>query len=163
MRGSIRAAVRRLKNVVALDSRGPYAARMPPLFSARRTVLFQEIDAAGIVFYARFFDWFHDAYAACLDERGVGFKKVLADQAWGLPLAHAEADYRSPLAYATPIRVDVETVVLGETSATVTYAVRSDDGKTVHATGKTVHVFIDRKTFKPRPVPAEVKSAFALP
>lgn len=130
-----------------------------PLFSQPRTVLFQEVDAAGIVFFARFFEWFHDAYAAFLAERGVRFERVIADRDWGLPLVHAEADYREPLGYAKPFRVDVDGVTLGDTSITVSYTVR--DGERVHATGKTIHVCIDRKTFRPRTLPDDLRGALA--
>ena len=131
-------------------------------FSQSRTVLFQEVDAAGIVFFARFFEWFHDAYAAGLAARGIRFEKVFAESPWGLPLVHAEADYREPLGFAAPFRVDVESVAVGDTSITVTYAVRGGaDGAKLHATGKTVHVCIDRKTFRSVPVPAELRSALA--
>lgn len=128
-------------------------------FSQSRTVLFQEVDAAGIVFFARFFDWFHDAYAGALAARGIHFEKVFADKVWGLPLVHAEADYQAPLVYAAPFTVDVEAVTVGDSSITVTYAIRN--GATVHATGKTVHVTIDRKTFRSIPVPAELRAALA--
>ena len=129
------------------------------VFSQSRTVLFQEVDAAGIVFFARFFEWFHDAYAALLAERGIRFEKVFAEAAWGLPLVHAEADYKEPLGFAASFRVDVEAVAVGDTSLTVTYAIRA--GGKVHAVGKTVHVCIDRKTFRAIPVPAELRSALA--
>ena len=131
-----------------------------PRFSHARSVLFQEVDAAGIVFFARFFEWFHDAYCAHLAERGLRFEALIPQQTWGLPLAHAEADYKLPLTYAIPIRVDIETLTLGESSMTVTYAVRGEAGQ-VHAVGKTVHVCIDRKTFRPRPFPPDVVAALS--
>ena len=136
-----------------------YGAAGMAFFSQDRTVLFQEVDAAGIVFFARFFDWFHDAYAAALASRGIRFEKVFAEKTWGLPLVHAEADYQSPLVYAAPFRVDIDGVAIGESSITVTYAIRSGDK--LHATGKTVHVAIDRKTFRAIPVPAELRAALS--
>lgn len=129
-----------------------------PVFSHPRTVLFQEIDAAGIVFFARIFEWFHDAYAAMLKTRGVSFHGLLSEADFGIPLAHAEADYKAPLTLDTDVLVEIDSVESGETSMTVTYVVRGKDA-TLHATGKTVHVFIDRKTFRPRRVPDEIRNA----
>ena len=129
-------------------------------FVHRRSVLFQEIDAAGIIFFARVFEWFHDAYAACLAERGLHFDAILKAGVWGIPVVHAEADYKLPLTYGTRIAVEIDTLTLGEGSLTVTYTVKSESG-TIHATGKTVHAFIDRKTFRPRGVPEEVTQALA--
>ncbi len=132
-----------------------------PVFSHPRTVLFQEIDAAGIVFFARFFEWFHDAYAAWFLSRGIRFAEVLEKGEWGLPLGHAEADYQAPLTLGAEIRVEIDTVTLSERSISIEYAVRGPKG--THATGRTVHVFIDRKTFRSRTVPDDVRRALALP
>ena len=127
--------------------------------SHSRTVLFQEIDAAGIVFFSRFFEWFHDAYAELLAARGIRFEDVLAKGEWGIPLVHAEADYREPLRLGVAIQIDLEKIELGDKSMTVTYSVKSD--ATTYAVGKTVHAFIDRKTFRGRLIPDEVRKAFA--
>jgi 1,4-dihydroxy-2-naphthoyl-CoA hydrolase len=133
----------------------------PPLFALRRGVAFQDVDAAGIIFFARVFEYFHDAYVAHLAARGVDLARVIADGTWGAPLVHAEADYRRPLAFGDQISVQIADAHLGETAVTVHYRVAAaDDDARVHCTGKTVHVFIDRATFRPRPVPPEVRAAF---
>ena len=129
-----------------------------PLFSQNRRVLFQEIDAAGIVFFARFFEWFHDAYACWFAERGLRFAEVIARGDWGVPLVHAEADYREPLLLDAQIRVEIDSLELGDSSMTIAYSVRGA-GDAVHATGRTVHVFIDRASFRKRAVPDEVRRA----
>lgn len=60
-------------------------------------VRFQDVDAAGVVFFARYFDLVHDAYAAFLESRGHPLASMFATPAWILPLRHAEADYLRPL------------------------------------------------------------------
>lgn len=132
-----------------------------PRFSHARTVLFQEVDAAGVVFFARFFEWFHDAYVAWFASRGIDFTDVLSQGEWGLPLAHAEADFKAPLTFGAQVRVELERFTLSEQSLAIDYAVRGPMG--THATGRTVHVFIDRKSFRPQPVPEAVRRALALP
>lgn len=39
-------------------------------FAIESAVAFHHVDAAGIVFYSRTFDWFHDAYVAFLAHAG---------------------------------------------------------------------------------------------
>ena len=124
-----------------------------------RSVLFQEIDAAGIVFFARFFEWFHDAYSELLASRGIRFEDVLAKGEWGIPLVHAEADYREPLRLGIAITIVIEKIDLGDKSMTVSYSVKG--AEKTYAVGKTVHAFIDRKTFRGRAIPDEVRKAFA--
>lgn len=121
------------------------------------TVRFQDVDAAGIVFFARVFDLFHDAFVATLRDGGVRLEDVLRDRQWGAPLVHAEADYSKPLSFGDELVTEVTVVARGETSMTVRHVVRRR-GVTC-ATGLTKHVFIDRETGRPRPVPEEVLAA----
>ncbi len=137
---------------------------IPPLYSHPRVVAFQDIDAAGIVFFARIFEYFHDAYVAQLAARGVQLADTLRSRAWGAPLVHAEADYRKPMHFGDRIDVDIVSATLGDTSMTVHYSVRagSADAREL-AVGKTVHVFIDPSTGTPRAIPPEVRAAFSAP
>jgi 1,4-dihydroxy-2-naphthoyl-CoA hydrolase len=132
-----------------------------PVFSFSMTVPFQDIDAAGIVFFARIFEYFHDAFVACMNARGLSLADVIARGDWGAPLAHAEADYQRPLRFGDRVRAEVLRVELGETSMTWHHQIVSDDAACLLlSTGRTVHVFIDRSTFRPRPIPDAVRAAF---
>jgi len=132
-----------------------------PIGRHSRSVLFQEVDAAGIVFFSRIFDWFHDAYLAHLAAHRVDIATVLATESWGAPLVHAEADYQRPFRFGDRITVEVVRGKLGEKALTVEYRiVKDDDPTTPCATGSTVHAFVDRKTMRSRPIPDEVRAAF---
>ncbi|MCC6645249.1 MAG: acyl-CoA thioesterase [Polyangiaceae bacterium] len=120
-------------------------------------VRFQDVDAAGIVFFARVFDLFHDAFVASLREGGVRLEEVLRAGEWGAPLVHAEADYARPLAFGDALEIEVALAAVGDTSITVRYVARR--GADACARGLTKHVFIDRATRRPRAVPAEVVAA----
>jgi 1,4-dihydroxy-2-naphthoyl-CoA hydrolase len=128
-----------------------------PAFTERRIVAFQEVDAAGIVFYARVFDYFHDAYVAFLRARGVPLEAALRDGSWVAPLRHATADYRRPLRFGDEIAVSVVAVELEETEFRVRYRIENGDG--VACEGETVHVSVDPETFRRAPVPAVLRRA----
>jgi YbgC/YbaW family acyl-CoA thioester hydrolase len=132
-----------------------------PLFAAPCNVRFQDIDAAGIVFFARVFDYFHDAYAQHLEAQGIRLSEVLADRRWGAPLVHAEADYGKPLRFGGSYVVELTDASPRDTALTVHYQIRSASDATVaHCRGFTTHVFIDMDTKKPRPIPDEIRAAF---
>ncbi|MGH7285567.1 MAG: acyl-CoA thioesterase [Polyangiaceae bacterium] len=131
---------------------------MRPLFSAERAVLFQDIDAAGIVFYARIFDYCHDAFFAFLAARGLSMPKVVSEGVWGSPIVHAEANYLSPLRFGDRMRVQIMSVQLGGASMRVTSRIVDFSGN-VACSVSLVHAFVDCKTVKARPVPAEVRDA----
>jgi YbgC/YbaW family acyl-CoA thioester hydrolase len=131
------------------------------MFSVARRVRFQDIDAAGILFYARAFEYLHDAYAALLEARGIDLPAVIRERRWGAPLAHAEADFKAPMRYGDRVVVAILRGAVGTTSLKVFYEVRAeDDPAHVHCTGMTTHVFIDLSTFATRNVPDEIRSLF---
>ena len=133
-----------------------------PILSVSRRVRFQDIDAAGILFYARAFEYFHDAYVALLEAHGVDLPAVLRERRWGAPLGHAEADFKAPMRYGDRIVIEIVSGEIGTKSVKVFYRVRAEkDEAHVFCTGMTAHVFIDFATFKARPVPDEVRAIFA--
>jgi 1,4-dihydroxy-2-naphthoyl-CoA hydrolase len=133
-----------------------------PLYSLPMSVLFQDADPAGIVYFARVFDYFHNAYAACMTERGLSLVDIIARGEWGVPLAHAEADYKGMMRFGDKLRAEIASIEFGQTSMTVHHEIVSDDStRRVLCKGKTVHVFIDRATFRARPVPDAVRAAFS--
>jgi YbgC/YbaW family acyl-CoA thioester hydrolase len=132
------------------------------LYGLARRVRFQDIDAAGILFYARAFEYFHDAYAALLEARGVDLPTIIGEKRWGAPLGHAEADFKAPMRYGDRIVIEIVSGEIGTKSLKVFYRVRAENDEAhVFCTGMTAHVFIDFATFKSRPVPDEVRAIFA--
>jgi len=133
-------------------------------FSVERDVRFQEVDAAGIVFYPRVLEYFSDTFIAFLGDRGTKLAEVLRENRWGAPLRHAEADYFKPLRYGDRIEVALVRALLEQSEICVGWRVaRCSDG-VVTSVGQTVHVFVDMRTFKRCSVPAELRRAFdALP
>jgi 1,4-dihydroxy-2-naphthoyl-CoA hydrolase len=132
-----------------------------PLYSMTRPVRFQDIDAAGIIFFARVFEYLHDAFFECLASRGIDIAAVLSSRAWGMPVVHAEADYRRPLRFGDAVAVELDSADIGESSLTARYTIRdASERARVYCEGRTVHVFIDRDTSRTRPVPDEVRAAF---
>lgn len=119
---------------------------------------FQDADPAGIVFFARFFDFTHDAYAELLRARGLPLERVLAG-AYGLPLRHAEADYLRPLRSGDVFEVQLVAARAGERDVSFGWRIASADGTQVYAVVSTVHAAIDTKAFKGIGLPQEVREA----
>jgi 1,4-dihydroxy-2-naphthoyl-CoA hydrolase len=128
------------------------------IFSAHRTVRFQDIDAAGIIFFAKVFEFFHDAYVECLEHHQISLPKVLASNTWIAPLVHAECDYKQPMRFGDQITVELSGAQVKERSMTVEYTIR--DADKIFATGKTVHVFLDKTSMRPCPIPDDVRAIF---
>ncbi len=124
-----------------------------------RVVRFQEVDAAGIVFYARTFDYFHDAYVGLLRERGAPLERALRSGEWVAPLTRAEAEYLRPLRFGDEIEVVIVAVELAETEYVVAYRIDLD-GEAA-CVGRTRHVSVDAETFRRAAVPEVLRRALA--
>ncbi|MGB0679212.1 MAG: acyl-CoA thioesterase, partial [Polyangiales bacterium] len=57
-------------------------------------VHFADVDHAQVVYYPRFFDFFHRAFEAFLRAQGHSLRHIIDVDGVGLPVVHAEADYR---------------------------------------------------------------------
>src|SRR3712207_4391936 len=78
-----------------------------PRFEHRMAVKFQDVDAAGIVFYPRILEYFHDAYVAWLASLGVERAKVLAAPSWAAPIRKVEAEFLRPVTFGDVVGVGV--------------------------------------------------------
>lgn len=127
------------------------------LHTETRIVRFQDVDAAGIVFYARTFDYFHDAYVDFLRARGAPLERALRDGSWVAPLTRAEAEYLRPLRFGDGIEVSVVSVDLEETEYRVSYRIDLDGE--LAAVGRTRHVSVSPETFRRAPLPELLRRA----
>lgn len=157
----------------ALKGEGPDAPRRPttkgfsrdellaegtPVLSLERRVRFQEVDAAGTIYYSRVFEFFGDVYIDVIERNGLRLPSEMAKGEWYAPLIHAEADYLAPMRFGDIVLVSVVKIACGGSSATVGYRIASRDGRPL-VVGHTVHVFVDGKTFRPCPIPDAVRAA----
>jgi YbgC/YbaW family acyl-CoA thioester hydrolase len=128
-----------------------------PLRRQERPVRFQDVDAAGTIYYSRVFDYFGDVYLDLLLSLGLDVPGMLARRELASPLIHAEADYLAPLRFGDQVGVEVALARVGRTSASFAYRIVKDDGVTA-VIGQTTHVWVDGETFRPVDVPEALRS-----
>jgi 1,4-dihydroxy-2-naphthoyl-CoA hydrolase len=151
-----------LKGTMYRFERDDLKLSRPTAYVLRREIRFQDIDAAGIIFYPRVLELFHDAYVAFLEFAGCPLPQVLRAGSWLAPVRHAEADYFKPLRFGDPVSLEICRAHLAETEATLGYRIaRSSEGAgdEVCAVGQVVHTFVDRATFKRTAIPDLVRRA----
>lgn len=103
-------------------------------------VRFGECDPAGVVYYPRYFDWFHRTMEAWFgDGLGRPYHEVL--QELGFPSVHAEADYKAPCRMGEALTITLAVERLGRASATLLLEVLGPAGD-LRARGKVVIVTI---------------------
>ena len=119
-------------------------------FQHRVTARFHHVDRAGIVFFARAFEYAHD----CFDEILIAaFDRPDFDVlGFGMPLVHADASYKAPIRLYDELIVSAEITRIGDRS--VTYAYRVDGADGVHRCVVTLrHAFVAYPDFRGIPVP----------
>lgn len=119
----------------------------------------QEVDAAGVVFYAQFLVIAHRAYEAAFAALGCDLAGLLAEGRWALPMVHVEADYRRPLRHGDRIAVEVRCARAGGKSFTLAFTLRPVDGGEPHATVTHVHACLDRASGTSAELPETVRAA----
>lgn len=127
-------------------------------------------DAAGLLFFGNQFHLMHDAYEHVLESLKFSFRDMLKRRRYFLPIVHAEADYKKPLAVGDQIEIHVQVAHIGRTSFSFTYEIyrivphankksRKANEKICVGTGKTVHVTINKSTHQKMTLPKECRNA----
>jgi YbgC/YbaW family acyl-CoA thioester hydrolase len=133
----------------------------PAGFHHRILVRFQDVDAAGIIFFARLFEYFHDAYVAFLAHHGVSLAAVMRAGTWAAPLTHADADFLNPCRFGDALDVGPVRAVWHGSRVEIGHRVAFAEGGKIVAVGRTTHMLVDRKTFQRIPPPADLAAAMA--
>ncbi len=128
----------------------------------RRAVRFEEVDAAGIAFFARFFNWCHEAMERFFDGVPGGYVDLITRRRIGFPAVHLTADWKTPLRYGDVANIEIAVAKLGTTSATLRYVLtRESDGAHV-ATIEHVTVATDLDTMTKLPLPDDCRALLEL-
>lgn len=144
----------------------------PVGFTHPQPVRFQDIDAAGIVFFPRVFEYCHDAFVRFLAAAGEPLPEALLTQNWSGPLTHAEADFLRPMRFGDELEIQIVAGELSGSTMTLGYrltvsALPPEQGARLRVPGEvvavaqTVHVFVAPKTFQRIPPPARISAAVA--
>jgi 1,4-dihydroxy-2-naphthoyl-CoA hydrolase len=141
-------------------SRGALIAA-PAGFTLESKVRFQDVDAAGIVFFARLFDLMHDAYVAFLADRGIALAEEIRTGTYIAPLSHAEGDFLRPLRFGDLIATGPVRAAWDGSRLTIGHRVSLAGTGQAVAVGRTVHVFVDRASSQKVPPPEPFRRAFA--
>jgi 1,4-dihydroxy-2-naphthoyl-CoA hydrolase len=92
-------------------------------FSYLRTVRFGDTDAAGVVFFANYLAFCHEAYEESLAAAGIPLGEFFRDTGVVVPIAKSEAEYLRPLGPGDRLRVTVAPEPLSENSFAVRYEI----------------------------------------
>ena len=131
-----------------------------PGFARSRAIRFQEVDAAGIIFYPVVLEYCHDVYVEFLAVHATPLAEVLRERSWAAPIRHAEADYLMPLRFGDHVDVCLALAHLERSEVTLGYRVLFHQSAKVAAVAQTVHTFVALPQFKRTDIPDQLARAF---
>lgn len=131
-------------------------------FESRIKVRFGDEDHAQIVYFPRFFHYFHCAFEDFFDEQGYRYRDCLDVDRVGWPAVHAEADFHEPVRFGDWLTVELSISKVTDKSAAFDYVVRldDDDGGEVVCTGRVVVACISMDTYRGVPIPDKYRALF---
>jgi 4-hydroxybenzoyl-CoA thioesterase len=154
----------------AWQARIVYNQRMPPFLFAT-PVRFADVDHAGIVYYPRFFHFFHLAFEELWRQRigARAYLDIIDRRRIGFPAVRAEADYQAPLRFGDTAEIEVTVARLGGKSITFRYRVfRAGEpeaappvARVLAAEGQVVCAVTDLERFVAVAIPDDVKGLLA--
>jgi acyl-CoA thioester hydrolase len=119
-------------------------------------VRYQECDPQGVVYFARYPEYY-DLTITELWRRGIGGYQGMVDSGADMVVAEMSVRYRASARFDDLIDVDVMVDRLGETSMVSSYVISRDGEPLVE--GSIRHVFIDPATKLKRPIPETIRRA----
>ena len=133
-------------------------------FTYVQPVRFADVDAAGIVYYPRFFHFFHVAFEELWRARAGehAYRELIARDRVGLPAVRAECEFRAPLRFGDTVEIEVSVAKLGARSIAFRYrAYRAGEPRVLCADGRVTCALVDLSRFVAIAVPERVRELLA--
>lgn len=124
----------------------------------RRPVRFEEVDAAGIVFFGHFVSYAHEAMEAFFAGLEGGYSNLILRRRIGLPAVRVDIEYASPLRYGDVLVVETRASKIGGRSAVLGYTMRQESGGALVCTMAHTIVTTDLVTMTSCEMPADVRA-----
>jgi 4-hydroxybenzoyl-CoA thioesterase len=123
-------------------------------------VRFADVDHAGIVYYPRFFHYFHVAFEELWRARigPAAYSELIDRDRIGFPAVRAECEFKSPLRFGDTAEIGVTIPRLGTKSITFRYEIhRAEGAPAVMRDGRVTCAVVDLARFVAVPVPERVR------
>lgn len=99
------------------------------MISYERPIRFEEVDAAGIVFFGRFLGYAHEAMENFFGGLAGGYANLIVGRHTGFPAVDVHMSFKAPVKFGDTLRIETSTARLGNRSATLRYQMfRKHDG-----------------------------------
>ena len=120
-------------------------------------VRWSDVDYAGIIFYGAYVRFFEIAETEMFRAAGVPYSEVFDRFGIWLPRVHLSCDFKYPARLDDCLRVAAYFTRFGTSSLGINFDVLQVEAAQLAAAGREVLVCVDRKTMRPKPLPADLR------
>ncbi len=120
-------------------------------------VRYADTDHFGVVYYAKYLDWFEAGRTEILRVKGITYAD-LEKQGLFAPVVEVKVNYKKPPKYDDLITLETTVEHIGNSSIKFSYKVFNKETNDLLTEAYTVNVFIN-KDMKPQSIPDKVKNA----
>jgi 1,4-dihydroxy-2-naphthoyl-CoA hydrolase len=133
-------------------------------FTHKRTVRFQDTDAAGVVYFANVLSMCHEAYEASLAASGINLGSFFNNPEAAIPIVHASVDFRRPMFCGDQLLIHLTPQQLDDNKFEILYQiVATSSSEQQLAQAVTRHVCINPLTRSKRSLPDYISNWLRLP
>lgn len=122
-------------------------------------VYYEDTDAGGVVYYANYLKYLERARTEWLRAAGWGQAALASERGLLFAVRSIELDYHAPARLDDALEVEARIAALGR--ARIDFAQRVVCDGAALCTGRVRIACLDAATFRPRPLPDDMKEVFA--
>lgn len=130
------------------------------MIALERPVRFEEVDAAGIVFFGHFSAYAHDAMVHFFAALEGGYARLILERRVGLPAVRFDATFDAPARFGDVLVVETRVARLGSRSAVLRYGVLRKGAEEKGALAELSHTVVttDLDRMASCEMPADVRA-----
>ena len=126
-----------------------------------RAIKFEEVDAAAIVFFARFVNFAHEAMEHFFSHVPGGYAGLIVGRRVGFPAVHLDASFAAPVRFGDALRIETRVAKLGNRSAVFHYRMLNAASGELACELRHTIVSSDLRTITSCDMPADVRALLA--
>ena len=127
---------------------------------SRTRVRYKETDQMGIAHHANYIVWFEIGRTDLCRATGFSYRQI-EERGLILVVTEVTCRYRAPYHYDDDVLIRTSVAEAASRAMKFAYELRDGSGERLHATGHSMHVWVDRETRRPTLADDEVMKAFA--
>ena len=126
------------------------------MITFEREVRFQDVDAAGLLFFPEFLSYAHEAMEQLFASLEGGYVRLITERKVGLPAVRIQSVFHAPVRYGDRLSIETRVAALGNRSMTLGHRFCRQDGVLAAELEHTV-VTTDLNLLRSCEMPADVR------